>query len=102
MVHDRPEPTGARAAGGIRDVPVDAIVGTLEPSRAKQFDPAFRPFAAARERWQRIWMAKERGAVLPPVLLVPVSGGYAVRDGHHRVSVARARGACSVTALIAA
>ena len=86
---------------GLRDVPVDAIVGTLEPTRADQFDTEFRPVAAVRERWQRIWLAEEHGAVLPPVQLVAIGSGYAVRDGHHRVSVARARGAATITALVA-
>ncbi len=100
-VHDGPPARGGRPAGrGLRDVPLKAIVGTLEPSRARHFDPEFRPSAAARERWQRIWLAEERGAVLPPVRLVPVGDGYAVRDGHHRVSVAKARGACTITALV--
>ena len=32
----------------------------------------------------------------------PVGDGYAVRDGHHRVSVARARGALTIDALVTA
>jgi len=31
---------------------------------------------------------------------VRVAGGYAVRDGHHRLSVARARGAATITAIV--
>ena len=38
-------------------------------------------------------MAEQRGAVLPPISVVAVGDAYAIRDGHHRVSVARARGA---------
>jgi hypothetical protein len=89
------------AARGIREIPLDAISGTLEPSRARQFDAAFRPLgAAARKRWERIWIAEERGALLPPIAVVPVPSGYAVRDGHHRVSVARARGAVAIDATV--
>ena len=100
-VHDRPRTHGDRPqARGLQDVALDAIVGTLEPGRARHFDPLFRPAPSARERWQRIWLAEERGVVLPPVRLVPVGDGFAVRDGHHRVSVARARGACRITALV--
>src|SRR3954447_23411521 len=29
--------------GGLREIPLTAISGTLEPSRAEQFDAAFRP-----------------------------------------------------------
>ena len=93
-----------RRASGIPvrlEIPVDAIAGTVEPSRAAMFDCAFRPGKLARSRWERVWMAEHRGAVLPPISVVRVRGGYAVRDGHHRVSVARARGAFAIDAVIA-
>ena len=86
------------ARRGISEIPVDAIRGTTEPARAPMFDGDFRPARAARARWQRLWLAEVRGAVLPPISVVPVDGGYAVRDGHHRVSVARARGALTIDA----
>jgi hypothetical protein len=93
--------TGGAAAGRrIREIPLSAIGGTLEPTRATLFDGAFRPAAAARARWQRLWLAEHRGAVLPPISVVPVGDGYAVRDGHHRVSVARARGALTIDAAV--
>ncbi len=94
-----------RRASGIParlEIPVDAIAGTVEPSRAAMFDGAFRPNKLARSRWERVWMAEHRGAVLPPISVVRVRGGYAVRDGHHRVSVARARGALTIDASVEA
>ena len=94
-----------RRASGIParlEIPVDAIAGTVEPSRAAMFDGAFRPSKLARSRWERVWMAEHRGAVLPPISVVRVRGGYAVRDGHHRVSVARARGAITIDASVEA
>jgi hypothetical protein len=92
----------ARAIGGqgVREIPLDAISGTLEPSRAALFDGCFRPAGRARSRWERVWLAEHRGAVLPPISVVPVDDGYAVRDGHHRVSVAKARGAVSIDAMV--
>ena len=36
--------------------------------------------------------------MLPPISVIEVGDGYAVRDGHHRVSVAVARGAVSIDA----
>ena len=92
--------TGAPAGRGIRDIPLDAIRGTLEPNRAAQFDPDFRPDSRARERWERIWLAEQRGAALPPISVVQLGDDYAIRDGHHRVSVARARGACTISAIV--
>jgi hypothetical protein len=90
---------GAGVARGIREIPIDAIGATLEPSRAALFDRRFRPAPAARARWERIWLAEQRGQALPPISVVPVGGGWAVRDGHHRVSVARARGALTIDAV---
>jgi hypothetical protein len=85
------------------EIPVAAINSTLEPSRAAQFDRDFRPAPIARTRWQRVWLAEHKGAALPPISVVPVDGdGYAIRDGHHRVSVARARGALTIDARIEA
>ena len=94
-----------RRASGIParlEIPVDAITGTVEPSRAALFDCAFRPGNLARTRWERVWMAEHRGTVLPPISVVRVRDGYAVRDGHHRVSVARARGALTIDAAVEA
>ncbi len=84
--------------GGVREIPLDAIRGTLEPSRAALFDEAFRPAAQARGRWERLWVAEHRGVPLPPISVVEVGDGFVVRDGHHRVSVARARGAQTIDA----
>ena len=101
-----PSPTsaarGRRCAGPARgpEIPIEAIRSTLEPSRASQFDCAFRPAASARRRWQQVWLAEHRGAVLPPIAVVAIGDSYAVRDGHHRVSVARARGALTIDATV--
>jgi hypothetical protein len=96
-------PAGAGAAPtGVREIDVDAIGATVEPNRAEQFDDAFRPMPPTRDRWTRVWMAAERGVTLPPISVVQVGNGYAVRDGHHRVSVAKARGLVSISAVVAA
>jgi hypothetical protein len=89
---------------GRLEIPLEAIAGTLEPSRAAQFDGAFRPVAkSARRRWERIWLAEDRGAILPPISVVGVGDGtFAIIDGHHRVSVAHARGAVAIDATVEA
>ena len=84
------------------EIPVAAINGTVEPSRAAQFDRDFRPAPIARTRWQRVWLAEHKGTSLPPISVVAVGDSYALRDGHHRVSVARARGALTIDALVEA
>ena len=89
------------AAADVREISLDEIRGTLEPSRANQFDGCFAPVrASARRRWESLWIAEEKGVSLPPISVVCVGDGYAVRDGHHRVSVARARGAVAIDAAI--
>jgi hypothetical protein len=85
---------------GIRAIPLDAIRGTLEPARAGLFDRGFRPARSARHRWRSVWLAEHRGTPLPPIVVVPVGDGYAVSDGHHRVSVAIARGALAIDAIV--
>ena len=91
---------GAGARHGVRDIPLDAIRGTLEPNRAAQFDTDFRPTERTRARWERVWLAEQGGRTLPPISVVQVGDEYAIRDGHHRVSVARARGACTIRAIV--
>jgi hypothetical protein len=44
------------------------------------------------ERWLRVAEAYRRGMSLPPVQLIKAGESYFVRDGHHRISVARALG----------
>jgi hypothetical protein len=95
-----PHASRRSAGAGIREIPLAAIAGTIEPSRAHQFDSDFRPARPARCRWERVWLAEQRGAVLPPISVVAVGDRYAIRDGHHRVSVARARGAISIDAIV--
>ena len=92
---------GQRMVGAVRELPLDAITGTVEPNRAREFDAEFRPSPHTRRRWLSVWLAEQRGAGLPPICVTRIGDGYAVRDGHHRVSVARARGAATITAAIA-
>jgi len=103
-VHDATAPLRRAAPGatGRREIPVDAINATLEPNRAAHFDDEFRPARPAKARWERVWLAEERGVPLPPISVVPAGDGYAIRDGHHRVSVARARGQATISAVVAA
>ena len=85
---------------GVTEIPIEAIAGTTEPNRAAQFDRHFRPAPLTRGRWQRVWLAVQQGVTLPPISVVQIGDAYAIRDGHHRVSVARARGALTIEALV--
>src|SRR5450755_455015 len=76
---------------GVEVVALDAIVGTVD--RERDFDRSFRPTSGrVRSRWENIAAAMRRGESLPPVDLVRIGEIYFVRDGHNRVSVARALG----------
>jgi hypothetical protein len=101
-VYDQPQRRRASAhiGLGLREIPIGAISGTVEPSRASSFDACFRPAKAARERWQRVWLAEHYGTTLPPISVVQVGDTFAVRDGHHRLSVAKARGAVTIDATV--
>jgi hypothetical protein len=99
-VDSRAARAAANLGGRIREIPLDRIRGTLEPGRAGMFDGAFRPAPAAAARWQNLWLAEHRGTVLPPISVVRIGDEYAVRDGHHRVSVALARGGVTIDAHI--
>jgi len=81
-----------RRALGIQAIDVRSVTGTVEPFKARSFDRALRPDPASREQWKRIWMAHAGGAPLPPVSVYRVGGEHVLRDGHHRVSVARELG----------
>jgi hypothetical protein len=53
-----------------------------------------------RSRWEHIAAAMRRGEALPPVDLVRIGQIYFVRDGHHRISVARALGRTDIDAYV--
>ena len=97
-VFDETRRSRSHSGRGVREIPLDAIKGTTEPNRAAQFDREFRPAKLTRRRWQRVWLAFHRGATLPPISVVQFGDAYAIRDGHHRVSVAKALGAPSALA----
>ena len=100
-VYDQTHRSATGARRGLQEIPLDAIRGTTEPNRATQFDHEFRPAGLTRCRWQSIWLASHRGATLPPISVIQVGDNYAIRDGHHRVSVAKALGALTIRAVVA-
>ena len=84
---------------GLKQVPVDSIVGSL--GRFRDFDRAFLPKQSkTRERWMSVDMAHYDMLVLPPVELFKIGDVYFVKDGNHRVSVARERGQLYVDAYV--
>jgi hypothetical protein len=76
---------------GQQTVPLDSIVGTVD--RGREFDRSFRPTSGrVRGRWERVAEAMRRGKSMPPIDVYRIGDMHFVRDGHHRVSVARTLG----------
>ncbi|HET7838828.1 MAG TPA: transcriptional regulator [Rectinemataceae bacterium] len=88
---------GSETYVGMKAVPVDLIVGS--EGRYRDFNRHFLPRREhLRSRWVRVDMAHYQDVPLPAVRLYEIGGLYFVRDGNHRVSVARLRGQGSIDA----
>lgn len=82
---------------GMHTVPIEAIVGSV--GRYRDFDREFLPTqGATKERWRRVDEAYYEDVVLPPVQLYKVGDIYFVKDGNHRVSVAKEQGVTFIDA----
>jgi hypothetical protein len=76
---------------GLQTVPISAIVGSMD--RYEDFDRAFLPRKKfTKSRWKNVDRAYYEDVRLPPIQLYKVGDIYFVKDGNHRVSVARERG----------
>ena len=76
---------------GLQTIQLDSIVGTVD--RSREFDRAFRPTSSrVRPRWERIAEATRKGKAMPPIDVYRIGELHFVKDGHHRVSVARELG----------
>jgi len=76
---------------GMQTVPVSQIIGSMD--RFEDFDRTFLPRRKNTQgRWTNIDRAFYEDVRLPPIQLYKVGNIYFVKDGNHRVSVARERG----------
>lgn len=84
---------------GLRQVETNLIVGST--GRYHDFDRAFLPLQRrTKNRWVSIDQAHYEEKPLPPVDLIKIGDIYFVRDGNHRVSVARERGQAFIDAYV--
>ena len=75
---------------GCQTVPIKLIIGS--EGRYRDFNRYFLPKADhLRNRWERVDEAHLRDIILPAIQLYEMGGVYFVRDGNHRVSVAKAQ-----------
>ena len=76
---------------GLQSVALDQIVGS--EGRTHEFDRRFYPRRDdLRARWSRVGRLAYQNQPLPAINLVQIGDLYFVRDGNHRVSVARQQG----------
>ena len=85
---------------GVVEVPLDAIVGSV--GRYKTFTRKFLPLTnSVQDRWMAVdALAAKTG--WPPVEVYQIGNIYFVKDGNHRVSVARQLGLTTIEAHVMA
>jgi nucleotide-binding universal stress UspA family protein len=88
-----------RPSEHLEDVPLDAIVGSV--GRYRDFTRSFLPRQeSSKDRWARVEVAVTSMEGVPPIEVYKVGDAYFVRDGNHRVSVARQLGAERIQAYV--
>lgn len=76
---------------GLKQIEVDKIIGSV--NRYEDFDRAFLPREGhIRSRWESIDRAHLTDVILPPIEVYKIGKVFFVKDGNHRVSVAREKG----------
>lgn len=84
---------------GIRQVEISKIIGSF--GRYHDFDRIFLPTQRrTKDRWVSIDQAHIERIPLPPIELFKIGEIYFVKDGNHRVSVARQRGQVYIDAVV--
>ena len=84
---------------GIREIPLDAIVGSV--GRYDDFTRDFLPKKdSIQERWARVKTIILNMTGLGPISVYQIGEVYFVRDGNHRVSVARQLGTPTISAFV--
>lgn len=82
---------------GLQEIPLDAIVGSV--GRAADFTRDFLPKRDSdAERWANVKAAVLDMRGWPPIDVYQIGDVYFVKDGNHRVSVARRLGNKTITA----
>jgi len=84
---------------GVQEIPLDSIIGSV--NRYTDFTKDFLPRSSVHaERWANVEIAYTGLAGLPPIEVYQLGDVYFVKDGNHRVSVARQLGTNSIEAYV--
>ncbi|HYN87360.1 MAG TPA: hypothetical protein VER55_02460, partial [Ardenticatenaceae bacterium] len=83
---------------GLREIPLDAIVGSV--GRYSDFTRSFLPLKSnSEERWAKVKIAVTDSG-FDPIEVYQLGDAYFVRDGNHRVSIARRMGSPTIPAYV--
>jgi nucleotide-binding universal stress UspA family protein len=84
---------------GRQEIPLDKIIGSV--GRYTDFTRDFLPRKSSdSQRWVSVKVATESMMGVPPIEVYKVGDYYFVRDGNHRVSIARQNGQSHIEAYI--
>ena len=84
---------------GRQEIPLDKIIGSV--GRYTDFTRDFLPRKSSdSQRWVSVKVATESLMGVPPIEVYKVGDYYFVRDGNHRVSIARQNGQSHIEAYI--
>ena len=84
---------------GLKTIKIEDIVAS--EGRSHEFTSDFLPTSNLQEpRWAGVARTLKQSSTLPPIDVLEAGGRYLVRDGNHRVSVARARGQAFIEAVV--
>ena len=91
--------TGEEVERGLQEIPLDKIVGSV--GRYKDFTRSFMPKRDSdEERWAQVKAATLDMTGYPPIEVYQMGDAYFVKDGNHRVSVARQLGTETISAYV--
>lgn len=84
---------------GLQEIELDKIIGST--GRYRDFTRTFLPKNdQTKDRWRRVDAVAHDLQGFPPIEVYQVGGAYFVRDGNHRVSVARTHKAKTIEAYV--
>ncbi|MGB9668891.1 MAG: universal stress protein, partial [Anaerolineales bacterium] len=84
---------------GLKEIPITSIVGSC--GRYNDFTRDFLPKKdSIKDRWARVRTAVTGVRGLPPIEVYKIGDAYFVKDGNHRVSVARQLGMAYIQAYV--
>jgi len=88
-----------KSGAHLEDIPLEAIVGSV--GRYHEFTRSFLPKqSSSQSRWAKVMSETLGLSGLPPIEVYQIGDAYFVKDGNHRVSVARQLGNPTIEAYV--